>query len=155
MALLTFIKIEKIYINLKNVLHNVAKCTEVCYNIYTLILSKNYKGVYTMVRNIRNVEGFYIVATNDSDEVRIFENISEEEVFSLSYRIIKKCHSLMKAKAAKEEYEKEHTYFLVFEDGSVCSYNGILSDGQDAIAVFNDTDKVKEFLENLKVTATA
>lgn len=108
-----------------------------------------------MIGNIRNVEGFYIVAINDSNEVRIFENISEEEVFSLSYRIIKKCHSLMKAANAKEEYEKEHTYFLVFEDGSFCSYNGILSDGQDAIAVFNDAEKVKEFLEKFKVTATA
>lgn len=108
-----------------------------------------------MIRNIldiqRDVKGFFIVATKN-EEVTIFENISEEEVMSLSYRIIKKCHSLIKAEAAKEEYEKVHTYFLVFEDGTYCSYNGILTEGQGAIAVFNDEDKVNEFL---KVTATA
>lgn len=150
--LFTFIKIEKNLHKSKKVLHNVAKCTEVCYNIYTLILSKNYKGVYTMARNIWNVEGFFIVAINNSDKVEIFKNSSEEEVFSKSCRIIKKCHSRSMARAAEEEYKKEHTYFLVFEDGTYCSYNGILTEGQGAIAVFNDEDKVNEFL---KVTATA
>lgn len=84
------------------------------------------------VRHLKNATGTFIVAVsvNDENEIRIFENESEEYVMSKGYNKIKICTSKKEAERAVRSYTYRNCCYLVREtpDGlEVIRHEGVIT----------------------------